>query len=656
MRGSGWRRRARCYDGRPFSWRGNPVDGLMALSSARNASRAALHFVRAGALRRAVARRRPGEDAARRAHHRRDELRSAFASDAASDGIIGTIFDAMLDYDYLARPVKLVPRTLEAMPTVEDGGTTYLCKVRKGIFFTPDPAFKGKPRELTAADYAYGLKRMLDPAVKSPVAVAARRQDRRAATRRARRRPKTRPLRLRRADRRPRGRRPLHAAHPPQRAGPALSLRARGAEHRGAVAREVVEAYGRDIGAHPVGTGPYMLGEYRRSATHRARSRIPTIATRRTCPPGRCRRRRSRSPRRSRASGCRSSARVEINVIEEGQARWLAFLNRELDFLDVLPAEFIDQALDATASSSPTLAARGHPCTRCCCGRTRGGPTSTWRTRWSAATRRRRSRCAARSAWATTTTRRSACCSKAARVPAQRPDSARHRRLRPDAQDAARSSTIPAARARAARPVRLQGSRRRRLSRDAGRQAARRSSAGRRRPRRRAQSDELWKKNMDAIGIRLAFKKDQLPELRKMAREGKIPMRSDGWNADYPDAENFMQLLYGPNVGQDNHARFNLPEFDKLYDEARTLPDSPERTAALRPDDGAGRRLCAVALHVAPARGQRPRIRGWERTCRIRSGRSRGSTSTSTGAARAHASERHSRHSFLGISYGLHFR
>ena len=93
------------------------------------------------------------------------------------------------------------------------------------------------------------------------------------------------------------------------------------------------------------------------------------------------------------------------------------------------------------------------------------------------------------------------------------------------------------------------------------------------------QGDELWKKNMDAIGLRIVFRKDKLPELRKMARQGKIPMRGDGWNADYPDAENFMQLLYGPNAGQENQARFDLPEFDKLYDEARTLPDSPERTA-----------------------------------------------------------------------------
>src|SRR5208337_3800666 len=92
----------------------------------------------------------------------------AFASDGASDSIIANIMEAMLDYDYLVRPVKLVPCTLEAMPTVEENGKTYTMKVRKGIFFSPDPAFKGKPRELTAADYAYALKRILDPSVKSP--------------------------------------------------------------------------------------------------------------------------------------------------------------------------------------------------------------------------------------------------------------------------------------------------------------------------------------------------------------------------------------------------------------------------------------------------------------------------------------------------------
>jgi ABC-type transport system substrate-binding protein len=51
-----------------------------------------------------------------------------FASDAASDSVIGSIYDPMIQYDYLARPVRLVPRTLEAMPVIEDGGKTYVCR------------------------------------------------------------------------------------------------------------------------------------------------------------------------------------------------------------------------------------------------------------------------------------------------------------------------------------------------------------------------------------------------------------------------------------------------------------------------------------------------------------------------------------------------
>ena len=50
------------------------------------------------------------------------------------------------------------------------------------------------------------------------------------------------------------------------------------------------------------------------------------------------------------------------------------------------------------------------------------------------------------------------------------------------------------------------------------------------------------------------FQKDRTPELRKMARLGKILMRRDGWNADYPDAENFMQVLYGATSGQERLA------------------------------------------------------------------------------------------------------
>ena len=75
-------------------------------------------------------------------------------SDYYSGTVIESIFDPLLTYDYLARPAKLVPNVTEGLPQVTDNGKTYTLKVRKGIFFSADPAFKGKQRELTAGDYA----------------------------------------------------------------------------------------------------------------------------------------------------------------------------------------------------------------------------------------------------------------------------------------------------------------------------------------------------------------------------------------------------------------------------------------------------------------------------------------------------------------------
>ena len=495
----------------------------------------------------------------------------AFASDAASDGIIANVFDAMLDYDYLVRPVRLVPRALEAMPRVEDGGRTYLCKVRKGIYFTPDPAFGGRRRELTAADFAYGFKRILDPAVKSPwlwllEGKLEGGEEARASAERT-------------------GRFDYDAPFPGLEVVDRYTLRIRltrpdlrfpyalAVPNMAAQAREVVEAYGLDVGAHPVGTGPFMLGEYRRSA------RIVLVANpafRETYyePAGPI-------PKSSQAvaaalKGKRlpQAARVDIRIIEEGQSRWLAFLNREIDFLDILPIDFVEQALDGD-KLKPELAARGivhdvliRP--------------NTW---WTYFNMKdpviggySREKIALRRAIALGYD-----VGELIRVFAKGRAIAANGPIPPDIAGydpklRTQAQLYDPAQARAlldrfgyrdrdgdgyretpdGKPLTLE------------RWSAPGSSA--------RQGDELWKKNMDAIGLRIVFKKEKVPELRKMARLGKIPMRGDGWNADYPDAENFMQLLYGPNAGQENQAQFDLPEFNRLYEQTRTLPDSPERT------------------------------------------------------------------------------
>ena len=95
-------------------------------------------------------------------------LDPAVASDNATLSLLENLFDPLLRYDYLARPAALRPNTATAMPTVSSDGLTYTFRIRPGIHFTPDPAFKGRKREVTAADYVYSLKRLYDPALKSP--------------------------------------------------------------------------------------------------------------------------------------------------------------------------------------------------------------------------------------------------------------------------------------------------------------------------------------------------------------------------------------------------------------------------------------------------------------------------------------------------------
>jgi ABC-type transport system substrate-binding protein len=495
----------------------------------------------------------------------------AIAWDAASDAVVEHIMESMLEYEYLARPVKLAPLTLERLPEVSDRGATYLCRVRRGIFFAADPAFKGKPRELTAADYAYSLKRLLDPALRSPwmwlvegklvggdeLQAAARKSgkldyDARVAGLDIVDRYTLR-IRLKQPD----------FTFPYMLAMPATA----------AVAREAIEAYGNDAGAHPVGTGPYVLREYQRSnrIVLTANPGFRKVVFDEPVPSNRDD---AALARVLRGKQIPPIGRIEISVIEEGQPRWLAFLKREVDYLQPFPLDFVGELLD-NGKLKPALAAKGirHELLL--------RPNSWWAyfnmedpvvggyTPEKIALRR-----AIGMAFNTDEFIRVLFTGRA--VPAQSP-------VPPDiaGYDPAHKTQAQVYDPAAARALLdrfgykdRDGDGYRELP-DAKPLTIEHWSTPTSRGR---QVDELWKKNMDAIGIRMAFKKDKLPELRKMARAGKLQMRNDGWNADYPDAENFMQLLYGPNVGQSNDSRFKLPEFDRLYEEARKLPDSPERT------------------------------------------------------------------------------
>ena len=180
--------------------------------------------------------------------------------DRYSVGICENIFDSLLTYDWLARPVKLVPQVVQEVPIGEEGGTRYTFRIKPGIYFSDDPVFKGKQRELVARDMEYAVKRFRDPAVRSPYSWLF--EDKMvgldefvAAARKSGKFDYDAPIA---------GVKVLDKY--------TISFKLREPDYNFIyffampnvvpVAREVIEAYANDTAAHPVGTGPYVLKEW----------------------------------------------------------------------------------------------------------------------------------------------------------------------------------------------------------------------------------------------------------------------------------------------------------------------------------------------------------------------------------------------------------
>jgi ABC-type oligopeptide transport system substrate-binding subunit len=93
-----------------------------------------------------------------------------------------------------------------------------------------------------------------------------------------------------------------------------------------------------------------------------------------------------------------------------------------------------------------------------------------------------------------------------------------------------------------------------------------------------------------------------------------------GWSASVPDAEDFLALGYGPNKGQANHARFDLPAYNQLFERLRAMPDGPERQAGI---DDAKRMLVAympykVHVHRIFTDMTHPWVGGYHRNVFVR--------------------------------------
>jgi len=94
---------------------------------------------------------------------------------------------------------------------------------------------------------------------------------------------------------------------------------------------------------------------------------------------------------------------------------------------------------------------------------------------------------------------------------------------------------------------------------------------------------DLLKAQLAAVGIQAKGVFMDQPTFTKAAENGNFQLASYGWEADYPDAEDFYQLLYGPNAPPaSNWTGYASPAYDKAYQASRFMANGPERLAQLR--------------------------------------------------------------------------
>src|SRR5262249_23455539 len=90
------------------------------------------------------------------------------SSDAYTDEVVPNIYETLLEYNYLKRPLTVEPLLATEMPTVSKEGLTHRFKIRPGVKFHDSEVFPGgKGREVTAEDFIYSWKRLADPKTQS---------------------------------------------------------------------------------------------------------------------------------------------------------------------------------------------------------------------------------------------------------------------------------------------------------------------------------------------------------------------------------------------------------------------------------------------------------------------------------------------------------
>ncbi len=494
-------------------------------------------------------------------------------ADVYSSIVNNAIFDAPLRYDYLAQPAKLLPNTLTALPEVSADYRTFTFHVKPGIYFADDPAFNGKKRELVAEDYVYTIKRLFDPKLTAPLLAEVEgyllgSNEYADKARKAGRLDFDEPFEgIKALDRYTFQ---IKLIEPK----PAFVLKLTDCRTACALAREVVEKYGTDIGGHPVGTGPYRITFWKRSSKMVLEHNPNFREMYWDAEPNADDVKGQEILRLMKGKRLPLVHRVEVSIIEEMQPRLLGFITGGQDLLWRLPEEFATMAIPNN-KLAPNLAKQGIQFAQLplldltYMYFNMENPTVGGYTPDKIALRR-----AITLAYRTEDELK--IIRKNQAIIANTPYSPGVEGYDPNFRTSANDYNPGKANALLDMYGYKRGADGWRTMPDGSPLILKHNSTPIDRDR---QLDEMWKRSMDDIGIRFEVRKARWPDLLKESYAGKLMMWQLGGSASEPDAETWLTSLYGPNAGQKgNQARFQLPAYDEAYRKALQLPFGPERT------------------------------------------------------------------------------
>ncbi len=485
-------------------------------------------------------------------------LDPAMADDLYTNEATSLIYEGLVEYEYLKRPHELKPLLAESMPTVSADGLVYTFKIKKGVKFADSPHFPGgKGREVTAKDFVYSLLRIADPKINSGgfwifdgkiKGLDAWREKNKGAEKVDYDTPFE-------------GFQALddHTFQISLTTPYPQLLFVLAMTYSAVVPGEGVELTGKDFGNTPVGTGPYMLERWMRGSKisyvknpNYHGSNFPTVGEA------------TDDPTLLADSGkvLPFMDRVELHIFTESQPAWLNFLSGNIDRTGI-PKDNFESVIDSgTNSLKKEFADKGivltiHPTP---------DVTYTALNMLDPFIKKAGPKFRQALALATDTQDTLRVFYNNRGIPAHSPVPPAIAGYDESFKNPYQSHDLERAKKLLAEAGFPEGKGVPVLQYEIGQGAESRQMA------------EDCQRRLAGLGIKIQVNVNQFSELLSKIDSKKAMMWGIAWGADYPDAENFLQLLYGPNSAPGpNGANFNHAEYNKLFEQMRYMQDSPER-------------------------------------------------------------------------------